>query len=181
MIVDIRIATPDDIGALETLIERSSRVLLVPFLAPAQLAASLELMTLDKELIADGTYFVAEKGGIAVGCGGWTRRQGFVTTQRGQDRDSELLTPGHEPARVRAMYTDPEHARRGIGRLVLEACENAAREAGFTEGELLATLAGEPLYLAAGWRETERTAVPTRAGIDVPAVRMVKQFLPCAK
>ncbi len=74
MAVDIRIATPDDIGALETLIECSSRALLVPFLSPAQLAASLEVMTLDRELIADGTYFVAEEGGIAVACGGWTRR-----------------------------------------------------------------------------------------------------------
>ncbi len=181
MTVDIRIATPDDIGALETLIERSSRVLLVPFLTPAQLAASLEVMTLDRELIADGTYFVAEEGGIAVGCGGWTRRRGFVTARHGRDRDSELLAPGREPARVRAMYTDPEHARRGIGRLVLETCENAAREAGFNEGELLATLAGEPLYLAAGWREAERTVVPTPAGVDVPAVRMVKQFLPRAE
>ena len=136
-------------------------------------------MTLDRELIADGTYFVAEEGGIAVGCGGWTRRGGFVTAQHGRDGDSVLLAPGREPARVRAMYTDPEHARRGIGCLVLETCENAARGAGFTEGELLAILAGEPLYLAAGWRETERTVVPTRAGIDVPAVRMVKRFLPC--
>ena len=76
------------------------------------------------------------------------------------------------------MYTDPNHARRGIGRLILETCENAAREAGFTEVELLATLAGEPLYLATGWRETERTVVVTRTGIDVPAVRMFKQLLP---
>ena len=79
------------------------------------------------------------------------------------------------------MYTDPDHARRGIGRLILETCEKAAREAGFTEGELLATLAGEPLYLATGWRAAERTVVATRAGIDIPAVRMVKQFLPYAR
>ena len=77
-------------------------------------------MTLDRELIADGTYFVAEEGGIAVGCGGRTRRRGFVTAQHGRDGDSELLAPGREPARVRAMYTDPEHSRRCIGRLVLE-------------------------------------------------------------
>ena len=179
MTLNIRIATPAGIGALETLIERSTRVLLVPFLTPEQLAASIEVMTLDMQLICDGTYFVAEEGGVAVGCGGWTRRWGFVTGQRRRDGDSELLAPGREPARVRAMYTDPEHARRGIGRLIL-TCENAAREAGFTEGELLATLAGEPRYLANGWRETERIVVATRAGIDVPAVRMVKQFLPYA-
>ena len=109
------------------------------------------------------------------------RRLDFVTTHRGPDRDRELPAPGREPARVRAMYTDPDHARSGIGRLILETCENAAREAGFTEGELLATLAGEPLNPATGWRATERTVVATSSGIDVPAVRMVKQFLPNAR
>ena len=178
MIRNICLATQADVGALEILIERSTRVLLVPFLTPEQLAASFDVMTLDMQLIDDGAYFVAEEGGVAVGCGGWTRRRRFVTTQRRPDRDSELLAPGREPARVRAMYTDPNHARRGIGRLILETCENAAREAGFTEVELLATLAGEPLYLAIGWRETERTVVATRSGIDVPAVRMIKQLLP---
>ena len=147
---NIRLATPTDVDALEILIERSTRMLLVPFLTPEQLAASFEVMTLDMQLIDDGTYFVAEQCGVAVGCGGWTRRRSFITTQRRPDRDCELLAPGREPARVRAMYTDPNHARRGIGRLILETCENAAREAGFTEGELLATLAGEPLYLATG-------------------------------
>ena len=153
-------------------------MLLVPFLTSEQLAASFEVMTLDIQLIDDGTYFVAEEGGVAIGCGGWTRRRSLITTQRRPHRDCELLAPGRELARVRAMYTDPNHARRGIGRLILETCENAAREAGFTEGELLATLAGEPLYLATGWQETERTVVATRSGIDVPAVRMVKQLLP---
>ena len=175
---NIRLATPTDVGALEILLERSTHVLLVPFLTSEQLAASFEVMTLVIQLIDDGTYFVAEEGGVAIGCGGRTRRRSFITTQRRPHRDCELLAPGREPARVRAMYTDPNHARRGIGRLILETCENAAREAGFTEGELLATLAGEPLYLATGWQETERTVVATRSGIDVPAVRMVKQLLP---
>ena len=107
---NIRLATPADVGALEMLIERSTRVLLVPFLTPEQLVASFEVMTLDTQLIDDGTYFIAEEGGVAVGCGGWTRRRRFITTQRRPDRDCELLAPGREPARVRAMYTDPNHA-----------------------------------------------------------------------
>ena len=173
----IRLATPADVGALEDLIERSTRVLQVPFLSPEQLAASLEVMTLDMQLIDDGTYFVAEEDGIVVGCGGWTCRRGFVTGQRLTHPDGELLVPQRDPARVRAMYSHPDHARNGIGRLVLKACENAAREAGFTKGELLATLAGEPLYLAGGWRATARTVVATPSGVDVPAVRMTKQLL----
>ena len=75
------------------------------------------------------------------------------------------------------MYTHPGHARRGLGRLILRKCERAARDAGFTHAELLATLAGEPLYLAHGWHEIERTALPTSIGVDVPAVRMGKRLV----
>ena len=76
------------------------------------------------------------------------------------------------------MYTHPGHARQGLGRLILRTCEDAARAAGFVEAELLATLAGEPLYRAEAWHEIERTAVPTSLGIDVPAVRMGKRLVP---
>ena len=129
-------------------------------------------MTLDRELIADGTYFVAEEGGIAVGCGGWTRRGGFVTAQHGRDGDSVLLAPGREPARVRAMYTDPEHARRGIGCLVLETCENAAR--------------GPDLPKGNSWRywQASRSIWPPDGGKPSgPSFRRVRESmcLPCAE
>ena len=75
------------------------------------------------------------------------------------------------------MYTHPGHARRGLGQLILRTCERAARDAGFTHAELLATLAGEPLYLAHGWHEFERTALATSIGVDVPAVRIGKRLV----
>lgn len=174
MTVRVRVATPADSGALESLIDLSTRMLLTPFLGSDAIGASLELMTLDRRLIDDGTYFVAEREGMLVASGGWGRRREYVTANGDTGGSPGLLDPSRDPARVRAMYTHPEFARRGLGRLILRTCEDAARRAGFTQAELLATLAGEPLYLAEGWREIERMSLQTGRGIDVPAVRMGK-------
>ena len=177
MTVRLRIGTPADNTELAVLIEHSPRTLLVPFLSREQIAASLELMTLDHALIEDGTYFVAEDLGTLVACGGWGRRREYITPSGNGKPQCSLLEPPRDPARVRAMYTHPGHARRGLGRQILRACERAARDAGFTHAELLATLAGVPLYLAHGWHEIERTALPTSIGVDVPAVRMGKRLV----
>ncbi len=177
MTVSVRVATPGDASALEALIDIATRTLLPAFLSPEEIEASLELMTVDRLLIEDGTYFIAELGGAPVASGGWGRRREYVTALGDAPRGQELLDPSREPARVRAMYTHPDYARRGLGRLILRTCEDAARKAGFADAELLATLGGEPLYLAEGWHEIERTFVGTSRGIDVPAVRMRKALL----
>lgn len=132
-------------------------------------------MGLDRQLIADGTYFVAElEDGTIAGCGGWSRR----ATLYGPDssaglREPRLLDPASEAARVRAMYTDPAFTRRGIGRALLAACEAAAREEGFSACELMGTAAGQPLYNVAGYTVIERIE-DDRGGAPVPMARMRK-------
>lgn len=174
----LRTATPDDIPLLFALMERAVAGLLPAFLSPAQVAASRSIMGLDSQLIFDGCYLIAELDGHAAGCGGWSGRARLF----GGDHAHHLhaprsLDPGKEPARVRAMYTDPAFARRGVGRAILAACEDAARAAGFARAELMATLAGEPLYRVAGWAELER--LEHRVGdVAVPLVRMGKALAP---
>lgn len=148
-----------------------------PFLSPAQIAASRASMGLDTRLIDDGTYFAIEEAGALVGCGGWSRRATlYGGDHAGALRDDRLLDPATEPARVRAMYTDPGHARRGIGRLVLELCEDAARDAGFRRVELMATTAGEPLYAACGYTVIERVERLSAGGVAVPGATMGKDL-----
>ena len=91
-------------------------------------------------------------------------------------RDDRLLDPATEPARIRAMYTDPAQVRRGIGRLILALCEAAARSAGFRRLELMATAAGEPLYRACGYHVIERVERMSSEGIAVPGAIMGKQL-----
>ena len=88
-------------------------------------------------------------------------------------RDAKLLDPAVDAARVRAMYTSPAYARRGVGRLVLQLCEAAAAAEGFTRLELVGTLAGEPLYAAYGFVPVERLNVSV-TDVPVPCVRMAK-------
>ncbi|HUE47042.1 MAG TPA: GNAT family N-acetyltransferase, partial [Aestuariivirgaceae bacterium] len=88
-------------------------------------------------------------------------------------RDAALLNPAQDAARVRAMYTHPSFTRRGVGRLILKLCEDAARGEGFTRVELMATRAGEPLYRACGYQAVE-DIVDTRGGAGVPLLRMRK-------
>ena len=130
-------------------------------------------MGLDTQLIDDGTYFVVEAAGEVAGCGGWSRRATLYGGDQSPGRDAALLNPETDAARVRAMYTHPAHVRRGVGRLILALCENAARHEGFSRMELMASLAGLPLYTACGYRATE-DLTDDRGGVPVPLVRMVK-------
>ncbi|MGH6877057.1 MAG: GNAT family N-acetyltransferase [Rhizomicrobium sp.] len=143
------------------------------FLDADRIAASRLLMGLDTELIFDGTYFVVEMESALAGCGGWSRRATHYGGDHSPGRESTLLDPAHDAARIRAMYTAPAFARRGVGRLILSLGEAAAAAEGFTRVELVATLAGEPLYAACGYTEIERFE-DSRGGAPVPLVRMGK-------
>ena len=145
------------------------------FLTEAEIASSRAIMGIDTQLIKDGTYFVVESNELAVGCGGWSRRRTPYGGDQSPGRDADLLDPKREPARVRAMYTHPTFTRRGIGRLILRLCEDAARLEGFTRVELMATLAGEPLYRACGYDEIGRTN-DASGGVPVPILRMGKNL-----
>jgi GNAT superfamily N-acetyltransferase len=173
----MRWATANDLPAIATLMAASIDSLQAAFLTPAQVAASRAVMGLDTQLIDDGTYLVAEIDGVIAGCGGWSRRQTlFGGDHSVEQRNPALLDPASEPARIRAMYTHPAFARRGIGRAVLRACEDAAREAGFASAELMATLSGEPLYVACGYSPVERVAAGQGDAV-VPLIRMRRALL----
>jgi GNAT superfamily N-acetyltransferase len=168
-----RLARLDELDALEALMELAISELLKPFLSEAEIAASRTIMGLDTQLIRDGTYFVVEENGHLAGCGGWSRRATMYGGDVSPGRDPALLDPRKDPARVRAMYTHPAFVRRGVGRMILAACEDAARAEGFTRAELVATMAGLPLYLACGYQATEGFT-DDRGGTPVPLARMSK-------
>jgi GNAT superfamily N-acetyltransferase len=172
----LRLARQRDIAALRGLMNAAIGVLQSRYLTAEAVAASFSIMGLDSQLIADGGYFVVEAGDRIVGCGGWSRRATLFGGDHSAGRDAALLDPAQDPARVRAMYTHPDFVRRGIGRMILCACEAAAAAHGFRSCELAATLAGEPLYRACGYRQIERFAAATAAGIDVPLIRMGKSL-----
>lgn len=173
---EIRLATEADLPGLAVLMAASITVLQQGFLTPEEIAASCMIMGLDTQLIADRTYFAAIAGERPVGSGGWSRRATLYGGDHTTDaRDARLLDPATEPARVRAMYTHPDFARRGLARAILGRCEAAAAAAGFAQVELMSTLAGEPLYLEAGYRPIEQSGAQVGA-VFVPLIRMGKNF-----
>ena len=171
-----RLALLQDMPALKQLMTAAIRELLPQFLTPEKVEASFAVMGVDSQLIEDGTYFILEEDGVMAGCGGWSRRATLFGHNHTAGRDSRLLDPKSEPARVRAMYTAPGFVRRGVGRQILQLCEAAARAEGFSRAELGATMGGEPLYRACGYVEIERLDVPTPNGVTVPITRMGKQL-----
>lgn len=170
-----RVATEADLPALRTLMTRAIEELQRDFLTPAQVAASHQIMGLDTQLVKDRTYFMILDRERLVGCGGWSWR---ATLFGGDDsivaREPVPLDPARDAAKIRAMYVDPDHARRGIGKAIMTLCEDAARAAGFAKAELMATLAGLPLYKACGYAEIEAVEATSREGVTVPIIRMGK-------
>ena len=170
-----RLAHTDDLPALRSMMARAIEQLQDDFLSPEQVRASHKVMGLDTQLVLDGTYFVIELDGRIVGSGGWSWR---ATLYGGDDsvvtREPAALDPMIDAAMIRAMYTDPDFARRGIGRMVLGLCEAAARDAGFARVEMMATMAGEPLYRACGYLPVEPVLSVSVQGVRVPLLRMEK-------
>lgn len=173
MRVTSRLATEADIPALTAIMDEAIETLQLGFLTREQIESSRAIMGLDQQLVADGTYYVVEIDGEIAGCGGWSRRATLYGSDSTPGRDAHLLDPAVDAARVRAMYTSPRFARRGVGRLILELCEAAAAAEGFTRLQLMGTRSGEPLYSAYGFVAGERV-VDSTGGAPVPLVRMEK-------
>jgi GNAT superfamily N-acetyltransferase len=175
VILSHRLARIDDLPALNALMTRSIEHLQHGFLSPEQVRASHQVMGLDTQLVKDQTYFLIECDGHLVGCGGWSWR----ATLFGGDnsivaREPAPLDPATDAAKIRAMYVDPDYARRGIGTMIMTLCEGAAHDAGFAKVEMMATLAGVPLYRVCGYSEIEAVEAMTREGVVVPLIRMGK-------
>jgi len=135
-------------------------------------SAAVHIAHLDLQLIEDGTYFVHEASDEIVACGGWSRRNKLYTGSGAGDDDDRLLDPRTEPARVRAMFVRNDWTRRGLGRAILDSCEQAARDEGFKRLVLGATLPGEPLYRSFGFREVERFTLTMPDGVPIEGVAM---------
>jgi|SRR5580704_737286 GNAT superfamily N-acetyltransferase len=178
--IRIREATPADVPRLRQVIEASVRGLQAEDYSPAQIEGALKsVYGVDSQLIADGTYLVAEvsvsqNGSEIVGCGGWSKRKTLYGGDQYAAREDSLLDPARDAAKIRAFFVHPDWARRGIGGLILEACENAAGKAGFTRLEMGATLSGVAFYSAKGYRAVENQEVPLDNGQTLPIVKMVK-------
>jgi N-acetylglutamate synthase-like GNAT family acetyltransferase len=191
--VRIRKAGTADVPALRRLIEASVRGLQAEDYTPAQMEGALEsVFGVDSKLIEDGTYLVAEarildalsleekntEGSdewVIAGCGGWSKRKTLYGSDHWTGREDTLLDPKHDAAKIRAFFIHPRWARRGVGSKILESCEAAAREAGFTSYEMGATLTGAKLFGAKGYVAVENIEVPLKNGFSLPVIHMTKK------
>lgn len=190
MKVSIRLATIDDVPALQELIRGSVSVLSKQFYSSQQIASALShVFGVDTQLINDGTYFVAEVEGRIAGSGGWSKRNTLfggdqaksvrADPQQNPPIDSvpdALLDPAKDAARIRAFYVHPLWSRNGIGRMILTACEEAARNEGFRQIELAATLPGVPFYLSGGYKKAEEIPIEMPDGESLSTFRMTRSL-----
>jgi len=189
--IHLRLAVPEDVPVLRELINASVRGLQTKDYTPAQIEGALKtVFGVDSQLIADGTYIVAEAeentiahAGIAnapsrtrvVGCGGWSKRKTLYGSDHWTGREDSLLCPLHDAAKIRAFFIHPDWARRGVGSLILKACEDAARAAGFLRYEMGATLTGAKLFGAKGYVAVKPISIPLINGESLPVIHMEKQ------
>ena len=184
--IQVRKATAADVPRLREVIEASVRGLQAEDYSPAQIEGALKsVYGVDTQLIADGTYLVAEVSESQeqesqkpeiIACGGWSKRKTLYGGDQYAAREDSLLDPARDAAKIRAFFVHPDWARRGIGGLILEACETAAREAGFTRLEMGATLSGVAFYRSKGYTALENLEAPLGKGEVLPIVRMAKEF-----
>jgi len=173
----LRVAREDDIPAIEKLIPASVRGLQAAYYSAAQMEAAIgSAFGVDRQLILDRTYFVVEDGGDIIGCGGWSKRKTLFGGDHQTNRDDAELNPSTDSARIRAFFIHPAWARRGIGRRILDECEQMIRAAGFKSVELAATLSGVAFYAACGYVSGERLDIPLPNGLSLEIVRMTKEL-----
>ena len=176
----IRKALRSDRAAIENLIRESVRGLSTEDYDARQIELSIRtVFGVDTELIDDETYFIAEtETGELAGCGGWSKRRTlYGASHYAESRDSELLDPEKEAAKIRAFFIHPDFARRGVGTLILDACEREARAHGFKSAEMMATLPGVKLYAARGYTGDEQVSVPVGENVDIICVKMRKNLV----
>lgn len=173
----LRHATPDDIEAIEAVIRESIESIASRTYGPDAMASALKFVArLDRELVDDGTYFVVEREGGIVACGGWSRRARLYAGSGSRGDDARFLDPEREPARIRAMFVTSRAERAGLGRRILEACEREARSAGFRRASLMAMLSGHAFYRASGYRDVEPVDARLEDGTPFPLIRMEKDL-----
>ncbi|MBC7896665.1 MAG: GNAT family N-acetyltransferase [Cytophagaceae bacterium] len=179
MPLSFRLATLDEVPALNALIHASADALSRGFYSPEEIeAANRYVFGVDTTLVDDGTYFVVEEEGRLVACGGWSRRGALYGGDQRRMEAAPVLDPSRDPARIRAFFVHPGWARQGIGRRLLELCSDAARAEGYRSLELMATLPGVPLYAAAGFEEIEPVADRMPNGVEVRFIRMRRALDP---
>lgn len=173
-----RLALSADIPAIIELMQASIAENMKDFMSAAEIKAAQETMGLDTTLIEDQTYFMIETAHngatVTVGCGGWGKRRTLYGGDHTKGRDDSFADPAMDAARIRAMYTHPDWTRQGIGALLLDLGEQAAREAGFKTIELGSTLPGEPLYRARGYVEFDRVVETAANGSNNTIISMRK-------
>jgi len=178
-LLHLRKAVPSDVPRMREVIEASVRGLQADYYSPIQIERALKsVYGVDSQLIADGTYFAVEEESLAlrtiVACGGWSKRRTLYGGDQYAGREDSRLDPARDAAKIRAFFVHPDWARRGIGGMILQACEDAARAAGFTWLEMGATLSGVAFYKANGYALAEEQAVPLGDGEVLPIIRMTK-------
>lgn len=179
--VRLRLAVPEDVPILRNLIESSVRGLQTEDYTPAQIEGALEtVFGVDSQLIADGTYIVAEAAGkeshqTIIGCGGWSKRKTLYGSDHWTGREDALLDPQHDAAKIRAFFIHPDWSRKGVGSKILQACEEAARAAGFTRYEMGATLTGAKLFGAKGYVPVKNISISLNNGQALPVIHMEKR------
>jgi GNAT superfamily N-acetyltransferase len=171
---NFKLANSEDIPAIKGLMEQSITELLGNYLNEEELEASFESMGLDDQLILDKTYFLIDFEGILVGCGGWSNRKTLFGGNHTPNRSNDFLNPNNDSAKIRAMYTHPDWARKGIGTLILELAEKEASNAGFKRCELMATLSGIYLYKNRGYKIDEEIFYRSKKGNSVKMFKMTK-------
>ncbi len=173
MHIEYRVAEMADVPAIEALIPTSARGLKAGYYTAGQVEGALgTIFGVDTQLIKDGTYFVAVADKRIVGCGGWSKRVTEYGSDAAKKDEDRLRNPKSEPAMIRAFFVHPEYSRKGIGREILRLSETGARDAGFVNIEIVATLPGEPLYTACGYGVVERFTIDLPKGEHLPVVRM---------
>ena len=174
MNLNFRLANSEDIPDVKGLMEQSIAKLLGNYVNEEELEASFESMGLDDQLILDKTYFLIDFEGVLVGCGGWSNRKTLFGGNHTPNRSNDFLDPNHDAAKIRAMYTHPDWARKGIGTFILELAEKEACNAGFKRCELMATLSGIYLYKRRGYKIDEEIFYKSKKGNSVKMYKMTK-------
>lgn len=173
----IRRGVSSDASCIQSLAERSFATLGRRHYSAREIETAFRVgLGVERRLLAAGRYVIAETDHGVVGCAAHSVDGIAWPFETGLENEEGPVGLEQPVAVMRSVFVDPDHAGCGLGRRLVAAVEEDAREAGMASIFLISTLSAVAFYESCGYHARPVVAGDTADGVTLRARPMHKSI-----